>query len=99
MNDPEDEDDAVLDEDVVHDAVVTDAQPVKGIPGAVQRLHGLALDPADLCRVPRELLERPSDPGANLGFELPEGLLGCGSELDPIRVQVRSDRLTVRPWA
>ena len=95
MNDSEDEDDAVLVENVVHGAVVADPQPVEGIAGAAHRLHGLPLDSANLGSVPRELLERPNHPSANVGFELPERLLRRGAELDAVRVQVRSDRLTV----
>ena len=99
MHDAQDEDDAVLLDDVVHDAVVADPKPVEGIPGAVHGLHGLAFDAADLRRTAGELLERPGDPSTNLGFGLAEGLRRRGAELDAVGVQVRSDRATVRPWA
>lgn len=99
MNDAEHEDDAVPVEKVVHDPVVADPQPVEGIVHAANRLYGLPFDASDLRRVTRKLLERPSDPSANLGVELPERLLRRGAELDAIRVQVRSDRVTVRPSA
>ena len=99
MHDAEDEDDAGLVDDVVHDAVVADPQPVEGIAGTMHGLHGLAFDSADLRRTARELLERQSDPSTNAGFSLPEGLCRRGTELDAICVQVRSDRATVRPSA
>ncbi len=91
MNDAEDEDDAVP-ENVVHDPVVADAEPVERIVGAADRLYGLPLDPADLGCVTCKLLERPRDPSANLSIELPERIGNGGAELDAIRVQVRSGR-------
>ena len=99
MGDPEDEQDLIGTEHVVHHAVVADPQPVEGVAGAMHRFHGLPLDPADLRRVPCQFLERARQTSANLGSELPERLRCGGAELDAIRVQVSSDMLTVRPWA
>lgn len=97
MDDAEDQDDSIGFEHVVHDAVVTHAQAVEGVGGAVQRLHRLALDSADPSRVPRKLLERANESRTNLWRELLERVRRGGAELDAIRVQVSSDRLTVRP--
>lgn len=95
MDDAEDQNDSISFEHVVHDAVVADAEAVEGVGGAMQRLHGLALDPAHASRVPRQLLERTDESRTNLRRELMERLRRGGAELDAIRVQVRSDRLTV----
>lgn len=92
MDNTQDEHDLILLEDVVHDAVVADPQPVEGVAGAMHRLHSLPLDAADLRHVRCELLQRPSHTSPNVGLELPEGLRGGRAELDAIRVQFRSSR-------
>lgn len=99
MDDPEDEQDLIGIEHVVHHAVVADPQPVEGAAGAMHRLHGLPLDSADPCSVLRQFLERARQTSGNLGSELPERLRGAGAKLDAVRVQVSSERLTVRPLA
>src|SRR5688572_31548055 len=92
VNHAQDEDDAVPVENVVHDPVVADPQPVERIVRAANRFYGLPLDSADPGCVTCKLLEGPRDSSANLSIELPERL-GCGgAELDAIRVQVRSGR-------
>lgn len=99
MDDPEDEQDLIGIEHVVHHAVVADSQPVEGVAGAMHGLHDLPLDSADPCSVLRQFLERARQTSAGLGSELPERLRCGGAELDAVRVQVSSERLTVRPSA
>jgi len=49
MDEPEDEDHAVLGEHVVHHPVVADAEAVEGVGDALDRLHAFARDAAGLA--------------------------------------------------
>lgn len=99
MDDPEDEQHAILLDDVVHDPVVADPEPMKGVRNAPDRLHGLASDPSGLRRIGCELLESPADPGSHLWGQLLERPNGRGGQLDFVGLQPRSSRLVVRPFA
>jgi len=61
VNDAEYEHDPIVLDHVVHDTVVADPKPVKGVRDATDRLHALSADPSRLRRILRELLERGSD--------------------------------------
>ena len=99
MDDPEDEHDPILGQDVVHDSVVADAESMKRVVGTVDRLDRLALEASATGNVPGQGLERFPQPSPNLGREL---LVGPGRrrpKRDSKRGQVSSDRSTVLPSA
>lgn len=98
MDDLEDKHDPIRFDDVTYDPVIPDAQPMERVAATAQRLHSFPY-PTDASHVACELLECPPQARTNLGLELPEGLRCGRTKLDPIGVQVRSDRLIVRPWA
>ncbi len=66
MHDAEHEDHLVLDDDVVHHAVVANAEPVKRVNDALDCLDRLAPYPTRLRSAIGEPLERFGDPVANL---------------------------------
>ena len=61
MDDAEDEEDAVLVDRVVHDAVVADAEPVEGVSLSADRFHPLAADAAASGGCGCELFEAGAD--------------------------------------
>lgn len=71
MDDPEHVEDAIFDDQVVHDPVVADTQPVEGVGSTPDRAHPLARDPARNGGVGRELLQTLPDPRLNRGGQLP----------------------------
>lgn len=66
MHDAEHEDHLILVDDVIHHAVVANAEPVKRVSDALDCLDRLAPDPTRLRSVIGEPLERFGDPVANL---------------------------------
>ena len=99
IDDAEHQDHVVCVDDVVHHAVVADAQPVEGIVGAMDRLDGLAGDAPGLDDVTREPLERSPDAVAVSVTELLELASRRPRELDPVGGQSRSSSPTVRRLA
>ncbi len=83
-------------DDVVHHAVVADAQPVEGIVSAMDGLHGLAGDASGTDDVMRESLERSADAIAVSVTKLLELPDRRPRELDLVGGQSRSSSLTVR---
>lgn len=67
MNDPEDEDDRILAEDVIHHAVIPDAESMKRVCESLDRLDSFATDSAGSRRVVGELLESLRNPDADVG--------------------------------
>jgi len=99
MDDPEDEHDPILGQDVVHDSVVADAESMKRVIGTVDRLDRLALQASATGDVPGQGLERFPQPSPNLGRELLVGPGRRGPKRDSKRGQASSDRSTVLPSA
>lgn len=66
MHDAEHEDHLILVDDVIHHAVVANAQPVKRVSESLDCLDRLTADPTWLRSVVGELLQRFGDPAANL---------------------------------
>jgi hypothetical protein len=62
VDDAEDEEDTVVGDEVVHDAVVADAQAVEGVGLSADRLYLLAADAAGAGSCGGELLEAGTDP-------------------------------------
>jgi hypothetical protein len=80
VDDAEYEEDAVFADEVVHDAVVADAEPVEGVRLPVDRLHLLAADaPAAGCGG-GELFEAGADARLRREGQLLVGALGGGRE-------------------
>ena len=86
-------------DDVVHHAVVADAQPVEGIVGATDGLDGLAGDTSGLDDVTRESLECSADTTTVSVTELPELPDRRPREPDLVGGQSRSSSPTVRRLA
>lgn len=99
MDDAEDQHRLIGVDDVVHDAVFTDPQPVKRIPTRLNRLHRLAANPAGAGGVRREFLERSPDLRTAIGWQLLERLCRRRTEFDAEAIQPRSSSLVVRPLA
>jgi len=86
VDDSEHEEDAVFADDVVHDAVVADPEPVEGVRLSADRLDLLAADtPAGGCGG-GELFEAGADSLAQRGWQLLVGALGGGREADRVGV-------------
>ena len=86
-------------EDVVHHAVVADAQPMEDVVSATDGLHGLAWDASGLADITREALESGADAitvGVTELLELPSRR---PREPDLVGGQSRSSSPTVRPLA
>lgn len=86
-------------DDVVHHAVVADAQPVEGVVDAVDGLDGLACDTPGTGDVTRESPECSADALAVSIAELLELAGRRPRELDLVGGQSSSSSLTVRPFA
>lgn len=80
MDDAEDEDDAVFGNEVVHDPVVADAEPVECVGVPADRPHLLAADATASRRRFGESLEAGADPLTQRRRELPESALGRGGK-------------------
>lgn len=98
MDDAEDEEDAFVGDEVVHDAVVADAEAMEGVGLSADRLDLLAADTAGCGCCLGELLEAGADPLARQCWQFFVGALGGGGEPDLARVvQVRSWSVLERP--
>jgi len=80
VDDPEHEQNAVLGHEVVHDAVIADAQAVERVRLTADRLYLLAADPATRPGGGGELLESCANPLPLGRWELQVGALGRGRE-------------------
>lgn len=97
VDDAEDQDHAILLQDVVHHSVVADAEAVERVPDSLDRPDTLACDTSGRGGIDRELVERSHDPSALAGGQLPEGANRRRRQLDLERPQSRSRRFVVRP--
>ena len=98
MDDAENEQDAVVGDEVVHDSVVADAEAVEGVGLAADRLHLFAVDAAGSGLGLGELFEAGAEPFPQRGRQLLEVALSGGREPDfvgPAQAMSRSD--FVRP--
>jgi hypothetical protein len=80
VDDAEDEEDAVGGDEVVHDAVVADAEPVEGVCLSSDRLHSLAADAAGSGCGGCELFEAGADALAERGWQFLVDAFGGGRE-------------------
>ena len=80
MDDAEHEEDTVFVEEVVHDAVVPDAEPVEGVCLSADGLHLLAADAAGSGCGGGELFEAGANALAHRGRQLLVGTFGDGRE-------------------
>src|SRR5438874_1632434 len=80
VDDAEDEEDAILVDEVVHDAVVADAEPVEGVRLSSDRFHPLAADAAGSGCGGGELFEAGADALARRGWQFLVGAFGGGRE-------------------
>ena len=86
MDDSEHEEDAVFTDDVVHDAVVADAEPVEGVRLSADRLDLLAADTPSAGCGGGELFEAGADALPERSWQLLVGALGGGREAYPVGV-------------
>jgi hypothetical protein len=88
----------VVGDEVVHDAVVADAQAVEGVGLSADRFHLLAADAAGSGNCSGELVEAGPDSFPPRRWQLPERALGGRRETDLVRVaQPRSRSDFERP--
>jgi hypothetical protein len=99
MDDPEDEQDLVLGQDVAHDPVVSDPESMEFVLEAADRRNPLALDSPTRREGGRQVFEGCPDAIPDLRRELPECPRRSRREGDSIRRQARSARSTALPWA
>ena len=99
MHDAEDQDHAVLVDDVVHDSIVADAESVEGIADSLDRLDRLTADPARLGGVASQRPERFLDPRAEFGRQLVERSDGRRRQFHAVRDQMSPSSVVVRPSA
>jgi hypothetical protein len=76
VDDAEHEEDAVFVDEVVHDAVVADAEPVEGVCLSADGFHPFAADAADPGCGGGELFEAGADALAHRGWQLLVGAFG-----------------------
>ncbi len=81
MDDAEHEEDVVFAEEVVHDAVVADAEPVEGVGLAADCFYALAADAAGCGCGGGELVEAGADALARLGWQFLVGAFGGRREV------------------
>ena len=86
MDDAEDEKDLVVDDEVVHDAIVTDAESVEGISLTAAGLDFLTADATRCGCHLGELLEAGTDPLLLRRRQLLEGPPSGRGELDVVTV-------------
>jgi len=82
VDDAEHEQDVVVGDEVVHDPVVADAQPVEGVGLAADRLNLLAADAAGLGGGVSELLKARADSLPHWRRQFLERAFGGRGELD-----------------
>lgn len=99
MHDAEHENDPVFVDNVVHHAMIANAESVKRVRKTLDGLDRLTADAAGLRGLVSELVECVFDPCSVVGRQFPEDLRRAWSELDPIGTQPRSRSLSVRPLA
>jgi len=99
IHDAEHQDHMVSVDDVVHHAIVADAQPVEGVVSPADRFDGLAGDASGPGDVSREPLKGSTDTIAISATELPELPHRRLREPDLVGSQSISSRLTVRRFA
>lgn len=99
MDDPEDEHDPILGQDVVHDSVVAHPESMKRVVGTVDGFDRLASEAAPTGDVPRQGLERFPKPSADVRRELLILPGGSRPKRYSKRGQASSDRSTVLPSA
>ena len=99
MHDAEHKNDPVLVDDVIHQAIVPNAESVKGVCEALDRLDRLTPDPARSGSLASKLLKGHANPRPDVERQPSELLRRGRRQLDPIRTQPRSRKLTVRPLA
>jgi hypothetical protein len=80
VDDAEHEHDAVFTDEVVHDAVVADAEAVEGVCLSADRLHLFAADAAGAGRGGGELFEAGADALAERGWQFLVGAFGGWGE-------------------
>jgi hypothetical protein len=61
VDDPQDQDHVLILDDVVHDPMIADPQPVKGVPRPLDRLDRLPADATGTGDIDRQLLQRLAD--------------------------------------
>lgn len=86
MDDAENEQDVVVGDEVVHDPVVADTEPVEDVGLAADRFHLLAAEAAGFGCCGGELLEAGADPLAQWRRQLLERALGGRREPDLVGV-------------
>lgn len=86
MDDPEHEEYAILGDDVVHHAVVADAETVERVPRALDRPHLLASDAPGLGCLGGELFEALANPSTRGRRQLLVDALGRRREAYLVRV-------------
>jgi hypothetical protein len=80
VNDAEDEEDAVFADEVVHDAVVADAEPVEGVCLSADGFHSFAADAAGSGSGGGELFEAGADALAQRRWQFLVGAFSGGRE-------------------
>lgn len=86
MDDAEDEEDVVVGDEVVHEAIVAYAKAVEGVSPAADRLDLLAADAAGLGGGLGELFEVVADPRLQRSRQLLIGTLGSRGEPDLVAI-------------
>jgi hypothetical protein len=82
VDDAEHEKDAIFADEVVHDAVVADAEPVEGVCLSADSFHSLAADAAGAgCGGGSELFEAGADALAYRGWQFLVGAFGGRREV------------------
>ena len=99
MDNAEHEDDPIFLDDVVHHAIVANAESVKRVRKALDCLDCFTPDTARSRGFGGKLFECVADPRSHIGSQLLDRFRCAGRELDPIGTQPRSFRLAVRPLA
>ena len=87
MDDPEYEENAILGDDVVHHAVIADAETVERVRRAMDRPHLLPADATGPGRRGGNLFEAPANPLTNRGRKLLVGALGRRREAYLVRLR------------
>jgi hypothetical protein len=99
VDDPEDEQDAIRGDDVMHDPVVADAESMEFVFDAPQRLDALPVDVPTPGSTRRQPFQRTSEAGSDVWWELLERPRRSRSQRDWKRCQASSARSTVLPAA
>ena len=97
VDDPEDEHDSIIGQDVVHDSVVAHAESMERVVDAVDRLDLFAGKSSATGDVACQRLERRPKPSLDVGWELLVRPGRSRTQGDSIRGQASSARSTVAP--